>query len=94
MDLITQVAAADFACGHPELHHYTNFDGLSGIYASRTLWAVNYRHLNDTREIARRRAAASIPEALLHAAHDVGPCRDRPDRILCIPSAGRVVLDV
>ena len=44
--------AADFASGHPELHHYTNFDGLSGIYTSRTLWAVNYRHLNDTREIA------------------------------------------
>jgi Protein of unknown function (DUF2971) len=51
MDIITQVAVADFASSHPELHHYTNFPGLEGIHKSQTLWAINYRHLNDTREV-------------------------------------------
>ena len=51
MDIITQVAMADFASSHPELHHYTNFHGLEGIHKSQTLWAINYRHLNDTKEV-------------------------------------------
>jgi hypothetical protein len=51
MDIITQVAIADFASSHPELHHYTNFPGLEGIHKSQTLWAINYRHLNDTKEV-------------------------------------------
>src|ERR1700724_738727 len=51
MDIITQVAMADFASSHPELHHYTNFPGLEGIHKSQTLWAINYRHLNDTKEV-------------------------------------------
>jgi len=50
--MITQVSAADFVLKHPELHHYTNFGGLSGIYNAQTLWATNYRHLNDTKELA------------------------------------------
>jgi DUF2971 family protein len=51
MDIITQVAMADFASSHPQLHHYTNFPGLEGIHKSQTLWAINYRHLNDTKEV-------------------------------------------
>jgi hypothetical protein len=51
MEIITQVAMADFASSHPELHHYTNFPGLEGIRKSQTLWAINYRHLNDTKEV-------------------------------------------
>jgi hypothetical protein len=42
---------ADFASSHPELHHYTNFPGMEGIHKSQTLWAINYRHLNDTKEV-------------------------------------------
>jgi hypothetical protein len=52
MNLITELTSPDFASSHPELHHYTNFDGLAGIHKSRRLWAVNYRQLNDTKEIA------------------------------------------
>jgi hypothetical protein len=34
MNLITEFTPADFASSHPELHHYTNFDGLAGIHKS------------------------------------------------------------
>jgi hypothetical protein len=56
MDLINAVAAVDFAERHPELHHYTTFDGLKGIHESRTLWVVNYRQLNDRKEITLLKA--------------------------------------
>jgi hypothetical protein len=46
-----QVAAPTFATEHPELHHYTNFDGLRGIVASNTLWATHFAHLNDATEV-------------------------------------------
>lgn len=36
---------------HPELHHYTNWNGLSGILTSQQLWATHYKHLNDRTEI-------------------------------------------
>ena|ERR1700732_3664945 len=32
------------------LYHYTNTVGLQGILKSRSLWASDYRFLNDTRE--------------------------------------------
>jgi hypothetical protein len=51
MDIITQVAMAGFASSHPELHHYTNFPGLEGIHKTQTLWGINYRDLNDTKEV-------------------------------------------
>jgi hypothetical protein len=35
---------------HPELHHYTTFDGLMGIHQTQTLWATHYAHLNDFAE--------------------------------------------
>ncbi len=35
---------------HSELFHYTNQAGLEGILGSQTLWATNFRHLNDKSE--------------------------------------------
>lgn len=35
----------------PELHHYTNWSGLSGIWNSQTMWASRADCLNDTTEI-------------------------------------------
>lgn len=36
---------------HPELFHYTDFDGLHGIISNDTLWATHYSMLNDRTEI-------------------------------------------
>jgi hypothetical protein len=36
---------------HPELHHYTNFSGLSGIVQSNTIWATRFSNLNDASEV-------------------------------------------
>lgn len=36
---------------YPELHHYTDLNGLSGILESGTLWATRYDCLNDAKEI-------------------------------------------
>lgn len=36
---------------HPELFHYTGFDGLTGILESRELWATHARYLNDGAEL-------------------------------------------
>jgi len=52
MNLITDIADGDFPPSHPELHHYTDFGGLQGIFKNRTLWAANYRQLNDAKETA------------------------------------------
>jgi hypothetical protein len=46
-----EIAADDFVSSHPELHHYTNFSGLSGIIGSNTLWTTHFSNLNDTSEI-------------------------------------------
>jgi hypothetical protein len=55
MNLITDIAESDFASQHPELHHYVDFGGLNGIFSTKTIWATNYRQLNDTKEIAMLR---------------------------------------
>ncbi|MFA5351201.1 MAG: DUF2971 domain-containing protein [Candidatus Omnitrophota bacterium] len=34
-----------------ELWHYTNADGLLGILESQSIWATDYRHLNDCLEL-------------------------------------------
>ena len=52
MNLITEITEADFLSSHPELHHYVDFGGLEGIFKNQTLWATNYRQLNDTKETA------------------------------------------
>ena len=47
---------------HSELFHYTNGDGLRGILNSKTLWATNFRDLNDFSEIVH--AKKFIEEAI------------------------------
>ena len=44
------VARSDFSNRQPELHHYTTFDGLQGIYESRSLRATRFTDLNDSSE--------------------------------------------
>lgn len=45
--------------------HYTSADGLLGILRSKCLWASDYRHLNDTQELAPGyRIARNSMEAL------------------------------
>jgi hypothetical protein len=41
----------NFVERYPELHHYTGWDALKGIFALNTLWATHYKHLNDKTEI-------------------------------------------
>jgi hypothetical protein len=36
-----------FIATHPELHHYTTFQGLKGIVETNTIWATHYCDLND-----------------------------------------------
>ncbi len=36
---------------YPKLYHYTNHKGLDGILTSQSLWAKNYKSLNDEKEI-------------------------------------------
>ena len=40
-----------FVSTHPELHHYTTFDGLVGITQNNNLWATHFSQLNDTSEL-------------------------------------------
>ena len=35
---------------YPELHHYTDWNGLEGIFTSRTLWATLFSQFNDYTE--------------------------------------------
>lgn len=36
---------------YKKLYHYTTWEGLQGILETQTLWATNYRYLNDYSEI-------------------------------------------
>ena len=36
---------------YPELHHYTGWDALRGIFTLNTMWATHYKHLNDRAEV-------------------------------------------
>jgi hypothetical protein len=45
------IVTGDFVVQHPELHHYTNYDGLRGIIESSTIWATHFRCLNDSAEV-------------------------------------------
>ena len=36
---------------HPELHHYTDRKGLTGIWQSNSLWATHFSNLTDSLEI-------------------------------------------
>ncbi len=43
--------AQNIAESHPELFHYTNAKGLTGIIESQSIWATHYAYLNDYKEI-------------------------------------------
>lgn len=51
MELDDEIAAPDFATRFPELHHYTDLNGLMGILSTNTLWATHFAHLNDRAEM-------------------------------------------
>ena len=53
---------------YPELHHYTNWSGLEGIWNSGVLFATRYDQLNDVEEIHHFR---SLLSSLLRAR--IGP---------------------
>jgi len=36
---------------YPELHHYTSWDSLQGMFTVNTFWATHYEYLNDRTEI-------------------------------------------
>jgi len=36
---------------YPELHHYTGWEALKGIFTQNEIWATHYKHLNDLTEI-------------------------------------------
>lgn len=36
---------------HPELFHYTDAKGLTGIIENQSIWASHYEYLNDSEEI-------------------------------------------
>lgn len=48
---------------YPELFHYTNSAGLSGIIQSQTLWATHYAYLNDAEEV-KHFLASRLPNVL------------------------------
>jgi uncharacterized Fe-S radical SAM superfamily protein PflX len=35
------------------IFHYTTAEGLKGILTSQTLWATDFRYLNDTEELSQ-----------------------------------------
>jgi len=47
---------------HPRIYHYTNWQGVTGILDTNSIWATNIRFLNDPSEfvIARKMLAAEI----------------------------------
>jgi hypothetical protein len=53
-----------FIAAHPELHHYTTFQGLKGIVETNTIWATHYRDLNDSTEVVHLKEL--LVEALMH----------------------------
>ena len=50
MNIVTDITSPGFGQEHPELHHYTTFEGLKGICTSQTLWAMQFDQLNDGTE--------------------------------------------
>lgn len=47
---------------HPELFHYTCFDGLAGILRSQSLWSTDCQYLNDREEL--RHFSEKLPALL------------------------------
>jgi hypothetical protein len=52
---------------HKKLYHYTNWDGLSGILKTKSLWATHYRFVNDSSEFTLfRDKLFSLLETAVH----------------------------
>jgi len=73
MEITVTIAAPSFAAKHPEIHHYTTYDGLKGIVESRTLWATHFLHLNDATEVTLLQAPLAETIAKRAAARMEGP---------------------
>jgi hypothetical protein len=41
-----------FIQSYPELHHYTGWEALKGIFTLNSMWATHYQHLNDRTEVS------------------------------------------
>jgi hypothetical protein len=50
-DVELSICSKQFQQDHPQLYHYTSRVGLEGIVRTNTIWATNYRSLNDSSEI-------------------------------------------
>jgi hypothetical protein len=65
----------EFVSANPELHHYTSFNGLKGIYENNCLWATHFSHLNDSAELLYLRAPLS--SNLINRTYDLLRARQR-----------------
>ncbi len=60
---------------HPEVVHYTDWNGLNGMISSQTIWATRYDHLNDSTEIVHLRerlVQAVLPHVSIRFKKEVG----------------------
>jgi len=56
---------------YPKLYHYTTWEGLQGILETQTLWATNYKFLNDYCEISLFRETLNhLIQPLVRSAYD------------------------
>ena len=46
-----EVCSKELQAKHPQLYHYTSKRGLEGILSTNTVWAMDYRDLNDSSEV-------------------------------------------
>jgi hypothetical protein len=49
--LVLTIEEDKFVQRYPELHHYTGWDALEGIFTLNAMWATHYQHLNDQTDI-------------------------------------------
>lgn len=61
-----------------KIYHYTDLNGLKGIIESNSLWATNFRFLNDAAELEH--GANALKNALLYLKDELG--KDKTDFIL------------
>src|ERR1035437_2528169 len=54
-EITLTIVGAAVVAEHPELHHYTDEQGLLGIVNSGALWATNFNDLNDSSEVVHLR---------------------------------------
>ena len=54
-----EVCSKELQAKHPQLYHYTSKRGLEGILSTNTVWAINYRDLNDSSEVTHIKEPSS-----------------------------------